>query len=62
MTNPYISSIHIEYSNLNPVNIEDLSPELNIIFGDNETGKSRIRDFITWMLFANGGKFHSDRT
>ncbi|MEI2833962.1 MAG: AAA family ATPase [Acidimicrobiia bacterium] len=62
MTNPYISSIHIEYSNLNPVNIEDLSPELNIIFGDNETGKSRIRDFITWMLFANGEKFHSDRT
>lgn len=62
MTKPYISSAHIEYSNQKPVNFEDFSPEINIIYGANEAGKSRFRDFISWILFANDNKFHTDKT
>lgn len=62
MTKAFISSAHIEYSNQKPVNFADFSPEINIIFGANEAGKSRFRDFISWILFANDNKFHTDKT
>ena len=62
MAKPYISSAHVEYSNQKPVNFKELSPEINIIFGANEAGKSRFREFISWVLFANDNKFHTDKT
>lgn len=62
MEKPYISLIHIEYSNLDPVNINNLSPNLNVIYGNNETGKTRIKDFISWILFSNEDKYKSDKT
>ena len=62
MTIPYISSLHIEYSNLKPVNLTDFIPGINIIYGDNESGKSRIKDFLSWMLFADSSQYSTDKT
>lgn len=53
MSNPYFSSFSIQYQSQDQIICDDLSPNVNVIFGHNETGKSRVRDFIEWMMFAS---------
>ncbi len=52
MNHPYISSLSISFPSLSPLNCSDLSAGLNVIYGPNEAGKSRIRDFIEWAMFV----------
>ena len=53
MNHPYISSLSIHYANLDPIACTELSPHVNVIYGHNEAGKSRIRDFLEWIMFAS---------
>ncbi len=49
----HFSSFSLRYSSLDPISCEDLSEHVNVIYGSNEAGKSRVRDFLEWMMFAS---------
>lgn len=59
MDKPYICSLDIHYTTLNDIHLRDLSPELNVIYGQNESGKSRIKSFLEWMMFASSKNIES---
>lgn len=48
----HFSSFSIRHSSLDPISCHDLSESVNVIYGSNEAGKSRVRDFLEWMMFA----------
>jgi uncharacterized protein YhaN len=37
---------------MDSIHLNDLSSGLNVIYGANEAGKSRARDFIEWLMFS----------
>ncbi|MBO8127123.1 MAG: AAA family ATPase [Firmicutes bacterium] len=48
-----IKAIHIDgYGIFRDFSLEDLSPELNIFFGNNEAGKTTLMHFINCILFG----------
>ena len=49
-----IRSIMIgSFGNIKDLEIHDLSPNLNVVYGKNETGKTTIMEFIRSTLFPN---------
>ncbi|MEM9357949.1 MAG: AAA family ATPase [Pseudomonadota bacterium] len=60
MTTNYITRIHIQnYRGFRDLEISDLDPKLNILIGDNDTGKSSILSAIDLALSCNLGRIES---
>ena len=59
MSHPYLSFISLSPSNLDSIRLSELSPGVNVIFGSNEAGKSRTKDFIEWLMYANATEYEN---
>ncbi|MFN8016030.1 MAG: AAA family ATPase [Acidimicrobiia bacterium] len=59
MSRPFIKNLAIRYDSLKGIEIDNLSQGLNVIYGPNEAGKSRVKEFIEWMIFASSPQFNS---
>lgn len=54
-----ISELEILYENQPKISLENIGSGLNVVFGSNESGKSRIKEFIEWMIFAQSPQFQA---
>ena len=59
MENFKISELEILYESQPKIKLEHIGKGLNVVFGSNESGKSRIKEFIEWMIFAQSPQFTS---
>ena len=59
MDHPVISSLDIYYESLPDIHLSSISKSLNVIYGPNESGKSRIKEFLEWMMFSSTKQFES---
>ena len=57
MENFKISELEILYESQPKIKLEHIGKGLNVVFGSNESGKSRIKEFIEWMIFAQSPQF-----
>lgn len=59
MERPYISSLDLHFVSRPARHIDSLSPHVNVIYGPNESGKSLMKSFIEWMMFASSPGFEA---
>lgn len=62
MSRPYIRSLSINYPEIGSIECNEFSENANVIFGKNEAGKSRVRDFIEWVMFASSSEISELKT
>lgn len=59
---PHFSAFSLHHSHLEPIECLNLSENVNVIYGHNEAGKSRVRDFLEWIMFASSEEVSSLKT